>query len=51
MPVGEVGELMVSGPLVMMGYFGNEAATRDAIEPDGWMHSGDLAKMDEERYF
>ena len=51
MPVGEVGELMVSGPLVMLGYYGNEAATREAIEPDGWMHSGDLAKMDEDRYF
>lgn len=51
MPVGEVGELMVSGPLVMMGYFGNDQATKEAIEPDGWMHSGDLARMDEDRYF
>ena len=33
-----------------MGYFGNEEATKEAIEPDGWMHSGDLAKMDDERY-
>ena len=47
---GEVGELMVSGSFVMMGYFGNEEATKEAIEPDGWMHSGDLAKMDDERY-
>ncbi|MEE2968548.1 MAG: AMP-binding protein [Pseudomonadota bacterium] len=51
MPVGEVGELMVSGPFVMMGYYGNEEATREAIEPDVWMHSGDLARMDEDRYF
>ena len=51
MPVGEVGELMVFGPLVMLGYYGNEQATREAIEPDGWMHSGDLAKMDVDRYF
>jgi long-chain acyl-CoA synthetase len=51
MPVGEVGELMVSGPLVMLGYYGNEQATKEAIEPDGWMHSGDLARMDEDRYF
>jgi long-chain acyl-CoA synthetase len=51
LPVGEVGELMVSGPMVMMGYFGNEQATREAIEPDGWMHSGDLARMDEDRFF
>jgi len=46
----EVGELMVRGPLVMQGYFGNEAATREAVEPDGWLHSGDLAKTDAEGY-
>ncbi|MEE2996601.1 MAG: AMP-binding protein [Pseudomonadota bacterium] len=50
MPTGEVGELMISGPLVMLGYFGNEEATKEAIEPDGWLHSGDLAKMDNEGY-
>ena len=50
LPNGEVGELMVAGPLVMMGYFGNDTATREAIEPDGWLHSGDLAKMDDEGY-
>ena len=47
---GEVGELMVRGPIVMQGYFGNEEATADAIEPDGWLHSGDLARMDNEGY-
>jgi long-chain acyl-CoA synthetase len=47
MGVGEVGELMIKGPIVMMGYYGNEAATREAIEPDGWLHSGDLASIDE----
>ena len=50
LPIGEVGELMVSGSFVMMGYFGNEEATKEAIEPDGWLHSGDLAKMDDEGY-
>ena len=39
LPIGEVGELMVSGSFVMMGYFGNEEATKEAIEPDGWLHS------------
>jgi len=51
LPVGEVGELMVKGPLNMLGYYGNEQATRETIEPDGWLHSGDLGKMDADGYF
>ena len=50
LPIGEVGELMIKGPFVMQGYYGNEEATRETIEPDGWLHSGDLAKMDDEGY-
>jgi long-chain acyl-CoA synthetase len=47
MPAGEVGELMIKGPIVMLGYYGNESATAETIEPDGWLHTGDLASMDE----
>ena len=46
LPRGEVGELMVKGPIVMMGYFGDEDKTRETIEVDGWLHTGDLGTMD-----
>ena len=45
---GEVGELMIKGGIVMQGYFGNDQATRNTIESDGWMHTGDVASMDED---
>jgi long-chain acyl-CoA synthetase len=47
---GERGELMFRGPLVMDGYYGNDAATQASIEPDGWLHSGDIATMDDDGY-
>jgi long-chain acyl-CoA synthetase len=47
-PLGEPGELMVRGPLVMTGYFNNPDATKLTIEPDGWLHTGDIARMDDD---
>ncbi len=49
-PCGEVGELMVRGPIVMKGYYANPKATEETIEPDGWLHTGDLARVDEDGY-
>jgi long-chain acyl-CoA synthetase len=51
MPAGERGELMIKGPLVMDGYAGNDKATRETVRADGWMHTGDIATMDEDGYY
>jgi fatty-acyl-CoA synthase len=50
LPRGEPGEQCTRGYSVMLGYWGNEAATRQAIDASRWMHSGDLATMDEDGY-
>jgi fatty-acyl-CoA synthase len=47
---GETGELCTRGYSVMLGYWENEEATRESIDVAGWMHTGDLAVMDEEGY-
>ena len=49
-PRGEPGEIWVRGYNVMKGYFEDEAATREAIDPEGWLHTGDIATMDERGY-
>jgi long-chain acyl-CoA synthetase len=48
---GVPGELMVRGPIVMNGYHGNPTATAETIEPDGWLHTGDLAYASEDGHF
>ncbi len=49
-PQGEVGELLLRGPVCTPGYWNNPEATAAAIR-DGWMHTGDLVRVDEEGYF
>ena len=49
-PVGETGELCTRGYLVMDGYWGAAEKTAEAIDDDGWMHTGDLATMDAQGY-
>ena len=50
LPVGERGELCTRGYLVMRGYWGDLERTREAVDADGWMHTGDLATIDAEGY-
>ena len=50
LPVGEIGELMVRGKNVMKGYYKNPETTSAAISEDGWLHSGDLAKIDDDGF-
>ncbi len=50
MPTGKPGELVIRGPIVMQGYFGNEAATRETLSADGWMRTGDVARIDADGY-
>jgi fatty-acyl-CoA synthase len=49
-PRGVAGELLTRGYSVMRGYWDDAERTRDAIDPGGWMHTGDLAVIDEEGY-
>ncbi|QJD60663.1 long-chain fatty acid--CoA ligase [Pseudomonas sp. gcc21] len=49
LPTGEIGELLVRGENITPGYYRNEAATNAAIR-DGWLHTGDVARLDEGGY-
>ncbi len=51
LPDGESGELMIRGPNVMKGYYKNPEATAQALEPDGWLHTGDIAFRDKDGFF
>jgi fatty-acyl-CoA synthase len=50
-PVGEVGELLLRGAHVCRGYWQQPEATAAALDADGWFHTGDLARCDEDGFF
>ena len=51
LPQGEVGELCIKGPQVMKGYWQRPEETAHSIDSDGWLHTGDIARVDENGFF
>src|SRR3546814_3018185 len=51
LPIGEVGELCIKGPQVMKGYWNRPDETANVMDAEGWLHTGDMARMDEKGFF
>jgi long-chain acyl-CoA synthetase len=51
LPQGEEGEIVIKGPQVMKGYWNLTAETAATLDADGWLHTGDIGKMDADGYF
>ena len=49
-PQGETGEVCIRGPILMKGYWNKPEATAEAIDADGWLHTGDIGHLDDEGY-
>ncbi|MDI1450521.1 long-chain fatty acid--CoA ligase [Polyangium sp. 6x1] len=51
LPAGEVGELVLKGPSACSGYFNNPEASRASVDAEGWFHTGDMARVDEDGFY